>query len=204
VSGGEGMHPKAIEAAFSAPRLDLDALATVPPLPATVDSRSVPLPRDLDIGLDFTSDAVLAAGKVVQGFSAKGALADGVIKIDGVEGQLPGAGSFRVSGSLAGQDRLRFEGNVAANAANLRSSPPMPSGPNFPMSISTSIRPAHTVRRASTTATSPACISISPPITSIWMPIAAMTPSRWKPRRRRRCRAFCRIFPAAAAWRSDA
>jgi uncharacterized protein involved in outer membrane biogenesis len=120
VSGGEGTHPKAIEAAFSAPRLDLDALATVPPLPATVDSRSVPLPRDLDIGLDFTSDAVLAAGKVVQGFSAKGALADGVIKIDGVEGQLPGAGSFRVSGSLAGQDRLRFEGNVAANAANLR------------------------------------------------------------------------------------
>jgi len=120
MTGGEGTHPRAIEAAFSAPRLDLDALATVPPLPATADSRSAPLPRDLDITLDFTSDAVLAAGKVVQGFSAKGALDDGMIKIDGVEGQLPGAGSFRVSGSLAGQDRLRFDGSIAANAANLR------------------------------------------------------------------------------------
>ena len=117
---GDGPRPTAIQATFSAPRLDLDRLATAPPLPVASDSIPSALPRDVSIALEFTSDAVLASGKAVHGFVLKGALDDGAIAVDRVEGLLPGAGAFRVAGTLAGQGGLRFSGTVDAHAANLR------------------------------------------------------------------------------------
>lgn len=123
---GAGSRPTAVEATFAAPRLDLDSLATVPPLAAVSDAAPTALPRDLTVALGFTSDAVSAAGKVVHGLVLKGALEHGAIAVERLEGQLPGAGAFRVAGSLApedagaGKDALRFSGTIDAHAANLR------------------------------------------------------------------------------------
>lgn len=112
-------HHTAIEAKFSMPRLDLDGLATVPPIAAKDDAAAL-LPHDLNVKLDFSADAVLAAGKALQEVVLKAALGDGSITLDQFDAQLPGAGSFRISGSLAGQDRLAFHGTLDAKAANLR------------------------------------------------------------------------------------
>ena len=112
-------HRTAVAATFSTPRLDLDGLATVPPLPFK-DSASASLPNDFDMKLDFNADAVLAGGKALQGVALKAALGAGAMALEKFEAQLPGAGSFKISGSLAGQDRLAFNGAIDAKAANLR------------------------------------------------------------------------------------
>lgn len=115
----DGSRPMAIEANFSASRVDLDRLATVPPLPIHAAS-SEPLPSDLKLALDFSTDAVLVSGKVVQGFVVKASLDDGILAFQRLEGQLPGAGSFAVTGSLGGHDHLAFDGSLDIKTANLR------------------------------------------------------------------------------------
>ena len=112
-------HRAAIDATLAMPRLDLDGLATVPALVAKDDTGDT-LPHDLDVKLDFSADAVVAAGRALQGVVLKMALGDGSLAINRFEAQLPGAGSFEIAGALAGQDRLAFDGTVDAKAANLR------------------------------------------------------------------------------------
>lgn len=123
VRNKDGTAPLVIEANLTAPKIDLDQLATVPALPAKAGD-SGGLPRDMRLAFDFNSDAMLVAGKLVQGFVVKAALDDGKLSFDRLEGQLPGAGSFAVTGAvtgaLAGDDRLAFDGSLDIKTANLR------------------------------------------------------------------------------------
>jgi hypothetical protein len=113
-----------VAAALAAPRVDLDRLATVPPLSDDGKAAAGAFPRDVRVSLDFTSDAVLAGGKAIHGLVLKGGLGDGAIAVSRFEGQLPGAGAFNVAGKAAVADDtaggLRFTGTIDAHAANLR------------------------------------------------------------------------------------
>jgi hypothetical protein len=121
---GDGAQSIAVTATLAAPRVDLDRLATVPPLADEGKAVAGVLPRDLRVSLDFTSDAVLAGGKAIHGLVLKGALGDGAIAVSRFEGQLPGAGAFDVAGKVVPTDGkaggLRFTGTIDAHAANLR------------------------------------------------------------------------------------
>lgn len=109
----------AVDMSLAMPRLDLDGLATVPPLAVKDDADAV-FPHDLDVKLAFSADAVVAAGKVLQGVVLKAALGDGALSINQFAAQLPGAGSLQIAGAFAGRDKPAFDGTIDAKAANLR------------------------------------------------------------------------------------
>ncbi|HTI87704.1 MAG TPA: AsmA family protein [Alphaproteobacteria bacterium] len=107
-----------VDVALRAPRLNLDSLATVPPI---ASGGSSALPRDIKLGMTLQADAVLAAGRAVQGFAVDAALDQGRVEVKRLEGQLPGAGSVRLSGVVAPEgNSYRFDGAVETAAANLR------------------------------------------------------------------------------------
>ncbi|HET9149662.1 MAG TPA: hypothetical protein VFO61_04190, partial [Alphaproteobacteria bacterium] len=120
-----------VDAAFSTPRLDLDALATAPPLVADNSGKSEDWSDGARFNLALKAGALLVDGRAMQGFAAKVAFAKGKLAIEHVEGQLPGAGSFVLSGAIsdtAGHNLAgvtpgrapRFVGTIQADAANLR------------------------------------------------------------------------------------
>jgi hypothetical protein len=119
VRNDDGSAPPIIDASFTASTLDLDRLATASALPVKTDQANG-LPRDIRVALDFSSDAVLISGKVVQGFVVKAALDNGTLSFHRLEGQLPGAGSFAVTGAFSGRENLAFDGMLDVKTANLR------------------------------------------------------------------------------------
>jgi hypothetical protein len=120
-----------VDAAFSTPRLDLDALATAPPLVADTSEKSEDWSDGARFNLALKAGALLVDGRAMQGFAAKVAFAKGKLAIEHVEGQLPGAGNFVLSGAIsdtAGHDPAgtaldrapSFVGTIQVGAANLR------------------------------------------------------------------------------------
>lgn len=118
VEDGDQLH---IDADLDAARLDI---ADVTAQPASAEPLTGPfslnLPGDVTVTLRLAIARLDGVGLPISNIGLSARLADGAVRIGGLQGQVPG-GDFEGSGILSSQDGMAaFSGDIAANLPDLR------------------------------------------------------------------------------------
>ncbi len=104
-----------LDVSIAAGRLDLDAW-----LPALLARSSGSLRSGIPTGIDLSAEAATLAGGIVRRLRAGIDLGTGVVQLRDVAALLPGDAQLAMSGQVATEPQMQFEGDVRLQAPDLR------------------------------------------------------------------------------------